>query len=82
MTKNLSIIIGGAVLVAAVGIIYKLSFTSDDTSSVKEPRSKDSNVSAYRKDIIGNYWEERHPGTQSGGSKRKRKPKNKKTKKR
>ena len=81
MTKNLSIIIGGAVLVAAVGIIYKLSFTSDDTSSVKESRSKDSNVSAYRKDIIGNYWEERHPGTQ-GGSKRKTKNKKQKTKKR
>ena len=82
MTKNLSYIIGGTVLVAAIGIIYKFSFSSDDTSSVKEPRSKDSNVSAYRKDIIGNYWEERHPGTQSGGSKRKRKPKSKKTKKR
>ena len=83
MTKNLSYIIGGTVLFAAIGIIYKFSFSSDDTSSVKEPRSKDSNVSAYRKGIIGNYWEERHPGTQSGGSKKKRKiRKSKKTKKR
>ena len=81
MTKNLSIIIGGAVLVAAVGIIYKLSFTSDDISSVKEPRSKDSNVNAYRKDIIGNYWGAKYPETQ-GGSKRKRKNKKQKTKKR
>jgi hypothetical protein len=81
MTKNLSYIIGGTVLFAAIGIIYKFSFSSDDTSSVKEPRSKDSNVSAYRKDIIGNYWGEKYPETQ-GGSKRKRKSKNKKTKKR
>ena len=75
MTKNLSYIIGGAVFFAAIVIIRKLSISSDDTSSVKEPRSKDSNVSAYRKGIIGNYWEERHPGTQSGGSKRKSKSK-------
>jgi hypothetical protein len=82
MTKNLSYIIGGTVLFAAIGIIYKFSFSSDDTSSIKEPRSANDNISAYRKGIINNYWEERHPGTQSGGSKRKRKPKNKKTKKR
>lgn len=82
MTKNLSYIIGGTVLFAAIGIIYKFSFSSNDTSSVKETRSANDNISAYRKGVINNYWEERYPGTQSGGSKRKRKPKSKKTKKR
>ena len=82
MTKNLSYIIGGAVFFAAIVIIRNLSISSDDTSSVKEPRSANDNVSSYRKGIINNYWEERHPGTQSGGSKRKRKiRKSKKSKK-
>ena len=63
----------------AIGIIYKFSFSSDDTSSIKEPNSANNNVSNYRKGIINNYWEEKYPGTQSGGSKRKKK--NKKTKK-
>jgi hypothetical protein len=83
MTKNLSYIIGGTVLFAGIGIIYYLSTPSDDTSSIKEPRSANNNVSNYRKGIINNYWEDKYPGTQSGGSKRKRKIKPKtKTKKR
>ena len=82
MTKNLSYIIGGAVFFAAIVIIRKLSMSSDDTSSVKEPRSANDNVKEHRQNILNNYWEEKYPGTQSGGSKRKRKPKNKKTKKR
>jgi hypothetical protein len=82
MTKNLSYIIGGTVLFAAIGIIYKFSFSSDDATSIKEPRSANDNVKGHRQNILNNYWEEKYPGTQSGGSKRKRKTKNKKTKKR
>jgi len=79
MNENLFIIIG-AVLVTSIGIIYATNSPSDDTTLIKEPRSANKNVSDYRKNIISNYWEEKYPGTQSGGSKRKRKnkkPKNK-----
>ena len=76
MNKNLYYIIGGLVVVLA-GVGYTIVSSSDDTSSVKEPRSANSNVSNYRKGIIGNYWDQKYPGTQSGGSKRKRKNKNK-----
>jgi len=68
-------IVGGAVFAAAIG--YTMYSSSDDTSSVKEPRSANSNVSDYRKGIIGDYWDSKYPGTQAGGSKRKRKNKNK-----
>ncbi len=68
-------IVGGAVFAGAIG--YTMYSSSDDTSSVKEPRSANSNVSNYRKGIIGDYWDSKYPGTQAGGSKRKRKNKNK-----
>jgi hypothetical protein len=78
MSKNLYYIIGGLVVVLA-GIGYTVSNSMVDTSnsSVKEPRSANSNVSDYRKGIIGDYWDQKYPGTQSGGSKRKRKARNK-----
>jgi hypothetical protein len=78
MSKNLYYIIGGLVVVLA-GIGYTVSNSMVDTSnsSVKEPRSANSNVSNYRKGIIGDYWDSKYPGTQAGGSKRKRKNKNK-----
>ena len=81
MSKNLYYIIGGLVVVLA-GIGYTNSSSFNDTSSVKEPRSANSNVSSYRKGILNNYWDQKYPGTQGGGSKRKRKYKGKKTKKR
>ena len=68
-------IVGGAVFAGAIG--YTMYSSSDDTTSVKEPRSANSNVSDYRKGIIGDYWDSKYPGTQAGGSKRKRKNKNK-----
>lgn len=82
MNENLYYIIGGLVVVLA-GIGYTISSSSDDTSSIKEPRSANSNISNYRKGIISDYWEQKYPGTQSGGSKRKIKRKGiNKTKKR
>jgi hypothetical protein len=80
MSKNLYYIIGGLVVVLA-GIGYTNSISFNDTSSVKESRSANNNVRDYRKGIINDYWEKQYPGTQSGGSKRKRKYKGKKTKK-
>jgi len=82
MNNNL-LIIGGVIFAISIGIGYgyAVNNSSDDTSSIKEPRSANNNVSNYRKGIINNYWEEKYPGTQSGGSKRKKKNKNKKTKK-
>ena len=83
MSKNLYYIIGGLVI-AIVGIGYTISSSKNDTSnsSVKEPRSANSNVRDYRKGIISDYWDSKYPGTQSGGSKRKKniktKQKNKK----
>jgi hypothetical protein len=68
-------IVGGAVFAGAIG--YTMYSSSDDTSSVKEPRSANSNVSDYRKGIINDYWSSKYPDTQAGGSKRKRKNKNK-----
>ena len=68
-------IVGGAVFAGAIG--YTMYSSSDDTSSVKEPRSASSNVSNYRKGIISDYWDQKYPGTQAGGSKRKRKGSNK-----
>jgi hypothetical protein len=78
MSKNLYYIIGSLVVVLA-GVGYTISSSSNDISSVKEPRSANNNVRNYRKDIINNFWENKYPGTQAGGSKRKYK--NKKTKK-
>jgi hypothetical protein len=72
-------IVGGAVFAGAIG--YTMYSSSDDTSSVKEPRSANSNVSNYRKGIINDYWSSKYPGTQSGGSKRKRKNKKNRTRK-
>ena len=73
-------IVGGAIFAGAIG--YTMYSSSDDTSSVKEPRSANSNVRDYRKGIISDYWDSKYPGTQSGGSKRKKniktKQKNKK----
>jgi len=81
MSKNLYYIIGGLVVVLA-GVGYTISSSSNDTTSIKEPRSANSNVSNYRKGIINDYWGSKYPDTQAGGSKRKRIYKNKKTKKR
>ena len=78
MNKNLYYIIGGLVVaLAGIGYTISSSIVGTSNSSVKEPRSANSNVSDYRKGIIGDYWDSKYPGTQAGGSKRKRKNKNK-----
>ena len=83
MSKNLYYIIGGLVVVlAGIGYTVSNSMVDTSTSTIKEPRSANSNVRDYRKCIIGDYWDSKYPGTQAGGSKRKRKGKSRKTKKR
>jgi hypothetical protein len=77
MSKNLYYIIGSLVVVLA-GVGYTISSSSNDISSVKEPRSANNNVRNYRKDIINNFWENKYSGTQAGGSKRNEKCRNKK----
>ena len=61
MSKNLYYIIGGLVI-AIVGIGYTISSSKNDTSnsSVKEPRSANSNVRDYRKGIISDYCLQTH----------------------